>query len=560
MILTKLKYNETGFEEEEEFNIIYTPVVVTENFIAEQVYNPEQPFPTYYYVRYFNKGEPSSSLHIFTRIKDEARGIAYLPLDNSTLRKNLILLPREPKKCSFEEVYQEGCNLALEMYRTPEDKIDEVKFLVAVCQSSWFYDRFNIQIPGMGAFAPIIALRGPSGSGKDRLLNALRLNAYKPFYDVSTRRIPSLYRPLDQWKGTLCLSEMDFKGGDETSELIHYLNCRSYGVPISRQSPDNPKYNETFYNFGLTIVTQRRPWEDDATEDRTLPFYCEKTPEPVPTTELDEWVERGVELQNKLLYLRLTYYDKVVIQKGERIEGVGDHRLTASVLPLLALSKHNPSLDKNLLAILRRLERRRRQAKAESKEGVIINYIYERWREGLRGEHNGILYIGKDKMKVANEERVVPLQVSDIAEELKLTTNNVRRILNSLRLHHELEKLPRVIKIDRAYRPIWVNPQTLESLFLDFVVDYVSEEKVTEVTEVTLLASGSPAEYRTVEKSVTSVTSVTDSTSANLKRLFRCRTCGAGPWKYYETAREHKSLFSQHEVVEVDAREAFEGK
>ncbi|MEM3872403.1 MAG: hypothetical protein QXE05_07585 [Nitrososphaeria archaeon] len=42
------------------------------------------------------------------------------------------------------------------------------------------------------------------------------------------------------------------------------------------------------------------------------------------------------------------------------------------------------------------------------------------------------------------------------------------------------------------------------------------------------------------------------------QKLFRCKTCGAGPWKDPRTAKGHRDLCKDHEIIEVDAREAFE--
>ncbi|MEM4721045.1 MAG: hypothetical protein QXT73_03175, partial [Candidatus Methanomethylicaceae archaeon] len=170
------------------------PFLVTDTFIAEECWDREKG-EAFFFVKEFGKNPKVEE-------KIEVGGITYFPLVNSTLKKRLVLLPSGIEGSSLRGVFEEGCELALQMYDCENDKEDEVKFLVGIAQSSWFLDRYNIQIPGMGAFAPIIAIRGQSGGGKDRLMNALRLNSYRPFYDVSTRRIPSLYRPLDQWRGS----------------------------------------------------------------------------------------------------------------------------------------------------------------------------------------------------------------------------------------------------------------------------------------------------------------------------------------------------------------------
>lgn len=447
----------------------HTPVVVTSSFIAEQVYDRETETSNYA-VRVFGKDE----IGLLPDVGDGIR--VYKPLVNKTLKRGLVLLPSKPEEASLEQVYREGVELALSFYDCEETKLNELKVLVGVAMGSWFLDKFRMRLPGIGGFAPVIAIRGPSGSGKDRLMNALRLLSYRPFYDVSTRRIPSLYRPLDQWQGTLCLSEMDFRHSDSTSELVHYLNCRCYGVPISRQNPDNPRVNEVFRNFGETIVTQRLPWEDNALEDRTIPFYCERTQKDIPSEVLDEYVEKGLSLQNKLLYLRLMLYDRVEIDKAARIPGVRDHRLNSAALPLLALSKIAPGLFEDLAETLKEIEKRRREVKALSRDGVVVNAIYEYVKEFGLGEWNRLNYVVKMKLKtrVAGEEKeiLVPLQVSDLADPLKMSSSLVRRTLNSLQLHPEAEKLPRFIYLDRSYRPIWVSRERLESRFLEFVPDY----------------------------------------------------------------------------------------
>jgi len=88
-------------------------------------------------------------------------------------------------------------------------------------------------IAGVGRFAPIIALRGGSGSGKNRAATTLRLVSYRPFYDLSTLRDPSLYRSLDTWRGALVLDEAD-TNASESSDFIHLISSRYYGAPISR--------------------------------------------------------------------------------------------------------------------------------------------------------------------------------------------------------------------------------------------------------------------------------------------------------------------------------------
>jgi hypothetical protein len=519
-------------DEDEKIRHVPKPTIITENFIAEQVYD-RKTRPAYCKY-YFESGEIEEGVESIELgdVDSKGRRITYEPIDNDHLRKGLIILPEKPVECSFDEVYREGCDLALSIYDCEATKLDAFKLNIAIAQCSWFLDRFvanpRLTVAGMGRFAPILAYRGPSGSGKNRALNATRLNAYRPFYDQATTRIPSIYRPLGLWQGTLCIDECDLGRSDETAEFIHYLNCRCYGTPIARQNPDSPRMSEAFDNFGLTAVTQRRSWEDNATEDRAIPFYCEKSQKELATSELDEWIEKAFELQNKLLYLRLTLFNRVKIDKSARIEGVKDHRLTASVLPLLALQPFAPEMIRDLKTILVDIERRRREAKAQSRDGVILNSLWDKISEGYLDYHNGTYFVGTkpDEEVDGKRERIVPLTTSQLEETLKLKRSDIRRTITSLQLC--ATKPPTTARVcGKVYRPIWFTRDRLEKRLQDFVVDYelgqldriLEKRGVTVVTLVTAQATEQPVgEPGSPDAGpVTTVTSVTNGLESDKK-------------------------------------------
>ena len=45
------------------------------------------------------------------------------------------------------------------------------------------------------------------------------------------------------------------------------------------------------------------------------PFYSEASDKRLPVIETDEMLKKGLELQNKLLYLRMKYHRQVTINK-----------------------------------------------------------------------------------------------------------------------------------------------------------------------------------------------------------------------------------------------------
>jgi hypothetical protein len=461
----------------------------------------------------------------------------YVPIDNPALRKGLVIVPSEPKQTTFKEMLEKADVFSKQCY-DPGDQELKVRLLARIVIGSWFLDRFvrepELDIAGSGKYAPIIPIRGPSQSGKNRLAFVLRLLSYRPFFEMSTYRVPSLYRPLDVWNGTLVLDEADFANTSEKSELIHFLNCRATGTPISRQDPKNPGKTDVFTNFGQTILTQRRGFDDNATESRCLPYYSDSTDKKLPTVETDEMLKQGLELQNMLLHLRLEYFNRVTIDKMVWLPEISDARLVASLLPLLALSKFEPSIYENIDSTVKEVERLKVEQKANSEDGVLVNAL---WEKGLFALYNGI---GKNKhyyfqtQIYEDGQAIVPLTVAVLAEELRTPAKNLRKIINSLNLC--APGLPRVVKVgDKSYRVIFFDPSKLEKRLREFVIGYsrfdlfnrlgLKDSGVTQVTDVTLrthsaektdlghtnghFSNSGPEKSDQCAGSVTSVTSVT---------------------------------------------------
>jgi hypothetical protein len=537
----------------EKAKYIAKPTVVGPGFVAEEVWDRKS--APKYVVYHFNEGvfETVSEIDLGeTDLHD--RKIVYMPVDNEALRKGLVIVPREAKETTWKEVLEEADAFTFTCY-DPCGKEAFVKLLERVACGSWFLDRFIgdplLEIAGVGKFAPIIPIRGPSQSGKNRLAFVLRMLSYRPYFEMSTYRVPSLYRPLDMWQGTLVLDEADMANTTERSEFIHFLNCRATGTPISRQDPQNPKRTHVFCNFGLTILTQRKQFDDNATESRCLPFYSEVTDKQLPTVETDDMLKMGLELQDKLLWLRMKFYQEVIIDKSTWLNGLSDPRLNASLLPLIALSKYEPSIYETIVQTAKDIERLKVEEKSTSEDGLVVNYIWEKIQEGLfECWNNPIFYILqkrdviREKVGEVETEREVkvPLTTSALAEHFKWSPRTARKVVRGLALCPQ--SLSNVIKVGgRAYRVILFDPRKLEKRLREFVVDYQPNsllEKVTQVTEVTLPLYGSVEKQEKRQKnepykeSVTSVTSVTSNAEPDflwrvIHEAERCELCGKAP-------------------------------
>ena len=501
------------------------PTVLTPDFLAEEIWNRKD--PPQYLVYHFQDERLETLPEISLGETDsKGRNVIYVPPFNDSLKKGLVIVPSDVTETTFKQAFEEIDCFATTSY-DPCGQDALVKLLARIAVGSWFIDRFvadpMFDIAGAGKFAPIIPIRGPSQSGKNRLAFVLRLLSYRPYFEMSTYRIPSLFRPLDLWQGTLVLDEADFANTNEKSELVHFLNCRATGTPLSRQNPNNPRITDTFSNFGLTILTQRRPFDDNATESRAIPYYSETSDKHLPVIETDEMLKQGLELQNKLLFLRMKFYKQVTINKEAWINDLNDHRLVASLLPLLALSCHEPSLKESITKTAKEVERAKIEEKANSMDGLIVNYLWEKINEGLFEKWRPSIFYVLDSKKIENNnqietEKKTALTTKDLADQFKWSPQAIRKALASLGI---VEKgLSNQVKVDgHNTRVIFFDPRCLEKRLREFVVNYVSNTvtEVTGVADLTRSTQESPLSayanetYSPHTKSVTPVTSVTSS-------------------------------------------------
>jgi len=538
-------------DEKTKIRYISKPTILTDDFLAEEIWDRKN--PPKFIVYHFGKDCFEEVAEIDLGEEDRrGRQIVYVPVDNEALRKGLVLVPTGITETTFKNLLEEADYFALKCY-DPCGQDVMVKLLVRVVIGSWFSDRFvtdpKYDVAGAGKFAPIIPIRGPSQSGKNRLAFVLRLLSYRPYFEMSTYRIPSLYRPLDLWQGTLVLDEADFANTSEKSELIHYLNCRATGTPVSRQDSKNPKLTHTFANFGLTILTQRKQFDDNATESRCIPFYSEVTDKKLPTVETDEMLKEGLELQNKMLFLRMKFFKKIQIDKSAWIGDLTDHRLIASLLPLLALSKHEPSIYETIIKTGKQIEKLKVEEKTNSEDGIIVNLFWEKIQNSLFELWNNPVYYILDSREIIrgeeNEREVKkPLTTSMIAQNLKWTTRRVRKVIRGLNLCRQ--GIPNFVKVSgKSWRVIFFEPKKLEKRLREFVVNYKPAELfeglgVTQVTQVTDYLHGETRKSQLETEntpcmgSVTSVTSVTfpDFLWRPIKLAERCELCGKHPVEF----------------------------
>lgn len=505
--LEKTRPSESAQQEAEpENNYKMVPNKITPDFIAEEIWDGRG--GPRFAVRYFKNKDvvylPEINLG---EIDEKDRPIIYIPVLNDHLTKGMVTVPRSPTPCTLKETLEDVLRfVSTPTYYDPCDKLPQVKILSLICMGSWFLDRMApqtiIPIAGVGRFAPIIPIRGPSGSGKNRLANVLRFLLYHPYFDLSKTNIPSLFRPLDTWLGSLLMDEGDVKQSGAEAELTRYLNSRATGTPIARQNPDDIGTSQAFQSFGITVLTQRQHFDDNATEDRSVPYYSEKTMVKIPTIETDDIVEEGMKIQDKLLYLRLTLWDSIQIDKTQWHPKLTDARLNASLIPTYALAKHEPWINTIVDEVVEGIEDAKRRRKAASIDGQLVNYVWEKLESELFDIEATYYYILKEhRVEKANDiekEIKTPLTASHIKDDIGLGYKTIRKVWDSVNVSPD--DAPERIRIgSRVWRVLWFDPLRLDKMLREFVVDY---EPLSLYDKLGLPRPG--------VESVTGVTGVTD--------------------------------------------------
>ena len=480
LLVSSKPHVEESEEEEEEILVKYRPSITTLEFIAEQIWDGKTA-PRYVVKRF--DGHDFTYEHEISlgESDDKGRDIIYRPVYNDHLTSGMVTIPQNPVETSFGELIPEVFDyLGQTDFFDPCGKEEHVKLGGLIAMGSWFIDRMipktSMPVAGFGRFAPLLAIRGLSETGKNRLANMYRFISYRPIFVESTYRIPSLFRPLDLWKGTLVMDEADFYKSGPQASITQFLNCRATGTPIPRQNPDKVAESQVFESFGITILTQRLHFDDNATESRTVPYYTERTAHKIPTIELDEVVEWGLRLQNKLLYLRLMYWNQFEIDKRYWVPGISDHRLNAALLPTVSLTKFEPKILGIIEKCIAPIERAKRRVKANSTDGRLINFLWEKLDAGLSKLYGGKFYCVLNAIDVeTKEDEVIETPVPLIATKIKAVTGipfkTIRKSLNSLGMTPE--EAPVKARIGKySQRPIWFIPDKLEKHLREFVIDY----------------------------------------------------------------------------------------
>jgi len=304
-------------------------------------------------------------------IKDEDQhvgdnGFTYAPIseDIDILEKKILLLPTYP--ANYESETKLLRDVQRFIHQWCEIDLDTERLLAGYVMLTWIKDK----CPTM----PIINARGRSGTGKSRLLEALRQICYRGMRASGCLSLSSMFRTEGRWKGTLCINEGDLKNSSETSDIVKYLNERyEKGGNVWRTNPENLK-SEYFDAFGPTIVTTRYQYKDDALESRCFTILMkERTRRDIYLNLPEEFRDAGASLRNQLLSFRFRRLGGFTNDYTLEFDGLSP-RMNQILQPLASLAKEvDADLYQELVELALHLQDRMIEAMAETPEGQIFS-------------------------------------------------------------------------------------------------------------------------------------------------------------------------------------------
>ena len=166
-----------------------------------------------------------------------------------------------------------------------------------------------------------------------------------------------------------------------------------------------------------------------------------------------------------------------MVDKSRWHRDLSDHRLNAALLPVYALCRFEPSVEEIVDGLVKPIEREKKQIKASSMDGQIINFLWEliEDEDRLWGTHNGHYYFLKEHYVKREDEQEVEvvkgLTTSAIKDGVGFSPKSIRKILDSLRIAPD--EAPDKVRIgNRSVRAIWFDPFKFEKQLREFVPGY----------------------------------------------------------------------------------------
>ncbi len=294
---------------------------------------------TYFAVYKDGKIEIKSSIEI------KGEKVSPMSEESGIIKNSLLGLPPEPIEYSSEqELYQEITQIIRSYFYCREDFI---KISALYIMMSWLYDSFNE--------IPYLRVLGGFSTGKSRFLDVVGGCCYKRLNFNGSSSISSIFRALDQFKGTLTFDEGDFKSSDFASEATKIFNLgysKNMSVTRSGERGGSNKYFEleSYSVFGPKIISSRQGYKDLALESRciTQELQVIKKRMNIPIQLPPEFDSQIRTIRGKLLMFRFLNLKNFNIEEFD-VPDINNMRILQVMTPIWAIAKLLSKTEEDLV-------------------------------------------------------------------------------------------------------------------------------------------------------------------------------------------------------------------
>lgn len=328
--------------------------------LCELVFDPSEPNTRFATIQ-------SGTIKYLESLPIKSGTIYPLNASDDALRKGFIKLASEALPYESDYLlYEEIRHFIADYVDVPPTFLSVAAVYVML---SWLYDDFQV--------IPYLRVIGAFGSGKSRFLDVMGAISYKSISASGAASSASIFRLIDQYRGTLVIDEADFKNSEASSDITKILNNGfTVGYPVTRaEAKDKGGYDLKSYEvFGPKIVATRKRYDDEALESRCLTQYLIPKQNPKAPIHLPQkFYRKSLKIRNMLLSFRLKYYGHITVDDSVSNElRFPRTRQATLALTSVALLLNNDDVVGEILRFAKSLEKELVENQVVSVEAEIL--------------------------------------------------------------------------------------------------------------------------------------------------------------------------------------------
>jgi hypothetical protein len=352
--------------------IVKTTLVIIDNKIYEQVYNPK--IATCQFV---SLNKDTNSYEYCDSVLDTLRNKLFVTIceESKWIKEKYVPLPSEPEDyISFEHLINEIIKFTRKYVDIAEERLILNAYTIVL---SWMMEKIHA--------IPYLRATGLPGGGKSRFCDTYGHIAYKPI-NMLIPNIANIFRLQDLYRGTIVINEdttpqklMKNIDGDIKNLWSLLRSGFEKGHPIPRCIGDEHDV-EAFEPFGLKILCSYFASNDLAFESRCLNSEMVATEKDILIALNDEFFTEALHIRNLLLDFRLKTFDMDFSEYQNQTmgfwQGKGTCRISQCLQPLSFLIKFDEKIKDFLMTVLEQKHIEEVTNNAESFDGtVFIKYL-----------------------------------------------------------------------------------------------------------------------------------------------------------------------------------------